>query len=298
MKSRKKKEILSPEQKEIINNTTLIIPDNDGEAALTIDLAKKIGLDVRVSNQPWGARLDKELKLNPDILTKARKNVWIFEMPSKELEAKLKKQGMNIEIIDHHQYQNEDRSQKLSSLEQFLKKVKLTDSQLQKLGFDAHFVHGVAINDRDYIYGLREEGYSEEEIKKIREFDIRAQIKKNYDTIVKRNEEIYNNRKIEKDVIVLESKEGENISLAIDKIVLENKHIIPKILNIKKKENGEISSISFTGPISIVKKLKEECNPSFGGSSVSDKKSDFVGWIKPTKDQIEQIEKNLDIQIR
>jgi len=288
---------LSPEQKELIANTTLIIPDNDGEAHLTIEIAKKLGIDVRVSNQAWGARLDQELKTNPDILSSAKKTLIIFEMPSKEIEENLKQQGKLIEIIDHHQYQDDDRSKEESSLEQFLKKFNLTDKQLKDLGFDPRFVKGVAINDKTYIYGLRQAGYSEEEIKKIREYDTRAQFKNKYDEILIRNEELYKNKIIKGDVVIIFSKENDNNSIVCDKIVFDNPQKIPKILDIRKNDKGEIVFIYFSGPTETVKKLKEEAKPSFGGSDKTEKISDFVGWNNPNEQQLKKIQQILKIEL-
>ena len=287
---------LSSEQKEIISNTTLVIPDNDGEAHLVIEIAKKLGLDVRVSSQAWGARLDQELKENPNVLSDSKKTILVFEMPSKEQEEKLRQQGLSIEIIDHHQYQDDDRSKEESSLEQFLQKLNLNDKQLQDLGLDPKFVKGIAINDKSYIYGLRQAGYSDEEIKKIREFDVRAQLKDDYDKIARRNEELYNTRIIRGDVVVLSSREGDNNSIACDKIVLDNPEKVPQILDLRQNNKGEIVFIYFSGPSEIKRKLKKECSPSFGGSEKTEKVSDFAGWIKPTQKQIEKIKQILNLE--
>jgi len=287
---------LTPEQKEIIANTTLIIPDNDGEAHLAIEIVKRVGMDVRVSNQKWGARLEQELKINPEILSCPQKTILVFEMPSKEIEEKLKQQGMAIEIIDHHQYQDDDRSKELSSLEQLLDKLQLSEQQLQKLGFDPRFVRGVAINDKSYIYGLRQAGYSEDEIRKIREFDIRAQLKDEYNAMVKRNEQLYRQRIIQGDVTILRSKEGDNNSVACDKIVFDHPDKIPQILDLRQNDKGEIVFVCFSGPTEIVQKLKQECNPSFAGSGKTKKVSDFVGWNNPSKKQLEKIKRLLKIE--
>ena len=287
---------LTPEQREIISNTTLVIPDNDGEAHLVIEIAKKLGIDVRVSSQAWGARLDQELKANPNVLSSPKRTVLVFEMPSKELEEQLKQEGLSIEIIDHHQYQDDDRSKEESSLEQFLQKLNLSEKQLQELGLDPRFVKGIAINDKAYIYGLRQAGYSEEEIRKIREFDIRAQLKDRYDEVSMRNDELYNARIIRGDVVVLSSREGDNNSIACDKIVFNDPGKIPQILDLRENNKGKITFVYFSGPTEVVKILKEECNPSFGGSDKTKKVSDFVGWNNPTKKQIEEIKRALNIE--
>ena len=288
---------LSQEQKELIKNTTLIIPNNDGEAALTIKIAKQLGLDVRISSQSWGARLDRELEQNPEILSETRNNVWVFEMPSKELEKELREKGVNIEILDHHSYRDDDRSKEKSSLEQFIEKLHLTDEQLKALGLNPRFVRGVAINDRGYIYGLREAGYSREEIENIREFDMRAQMKEKYQSFVERNEEIYNSRREENGITILDTKQGDNNSFAVDKIVLDNEEVVPSILDLRRGDDGNIHFTYFSGPIDVVRKITRECHPSFHSNLDGKEKSAFVGWVEPSEEELRSIEKTLGIHI-
>ena len=135
-----------------------------------------------------------------------------------------------------------------------------------------------------------------DEIKKIREFDVRAQLKDDYDKIARRNEELYNTRIIRGDVVVLSSREGDNNSIACDKIVLDNPEKVPQILDLRQNNKGEIVFIYFSGPSEIVRKLKQECSPSFGGSEKTEKVSDFAGWIKPTQKQIEKIKQILNLE--
>lgn len=144
-------------------NTTIICPCNDGESRLIIDIAKKLSFDVRISKQGWGAVLSQE----PDgTFADLKKNVIIIEMPGVQKEKELKDKGHSLFVIDHHKYQDMDRSYPVSSLEQF---ACLISYHLNR------WEMGIALNDRGYIPALRKNGYSEEEILKIRQFDLEAQ---------------------------------------------------------------------------------------------------------------------------
>ncbi len=144
---------------------TLICPCNDGEAKTIIDIAKKLRIDTRISRQGWGAKIEEEPSNN---LKELKKIIVIIEMPSLNFEKKLREKGHFVKIIDHHKYNDLDRTNKLSSLEQFAKLLNFKLSRWQK---------GIAFNDRGYIYLLKGEKYSLKEIIKIREFDLKTQIK-------------------------------------------------------------------------------------------------------------------------
>jgi hypothetical protein len=294
-KQEREQNILNLGQKEMIDNMTLIIPDNDGEAHMAIEIAKKLGMDVRISSQAWGARLDREIDNNPNILVNSKTTILLFEMPSKEIEEKMRKTGVSIEIIDHHQYRDDDRSKEASSLEQFLERLNLSDEQLKKLGFNIRFIMGISINDKAYIFGLREAGYSDDEIIKIREYDIKTQLKEKYEEALKRNEEIYANRILEGNVVILETIDGDSSTIVGDKITLDNPDKVPQLLDLRRNKEGKISFIYFSGPTEIAKILKGKGNPTFGGSGKTEKLSDFVGWVNPTQEQIEEIKKVLKI---
>jgi hypothetical protein len=60
-----------------------------------------------------------------------------------------------------------NRKKLKSSLEQFLEMFDLSDRRLREFGFEAPLVRGIGILDRGFIEGLRREGYSVGEIKKI-----------------------------------------------------------------------------------------------------------------------------------
>jgi hypothetical protein len=150
--------------KESLSATTFIIPQNDGEAYGIFDLLTSVGaLDIRRSKQPWGARLDLEpastfIDLKPTVV--------IVEMPSPHKEEELRKLNHSVIIIDHHSYGDLDRNHSLCSLEQMaeLLGVSLTP-----------WLQALAINDRAYIYGLSQAGYSLATIKKVRIYDLECQ---------------------------------------------------------------------------------------------------------------------------
>ncbi|MFH1253574.1 MAG: hypothetical protein V1664_04580 [Candidatus Uhrbacteria bacterium] len=145
----------------------LIIPPNDFEAIMILRLAKAIDLPVIISSQPHGASLDKEPDIVNKIIESGANKAVIVEMPGVKTEKQLLKKGLEVKIIDHHRYQNLNRKKIKSSLEQFLTVFHLNDKKLLALGFDPRLVHGVAIFDRGFIWSLQNEGYSENEIKKV-----------------------------------------------------------------------------------------------------------------------------------
>lgn len=144
------------------NDTTIVCPLNDGEAATIIDLTRCLGFDVRVSQQPWGARLERE----PDsTFRKLKQHVVLVEIPGPDREEELNKSHWVI-IIDHHAYGDLDRSHPKSALEQFAALIGYTLNRWEM---------GVALNDRGYIPALLDAGYSEKEIEAIRRYDLFAQ---------------------------------------------------------------------------------------------------------------------------
>lgn len=144
---------------------SVISPINDGESKMIVDICRRLNVDIRVSQQPWGATLDVEPQEN---LQGLRPVVIVVEMPSLSAEADLRKRGHEVIAVDHHFYPrlNLDRRQPISSLEQV---ASLLQYSLNR------FEMGVALNDRSYIFGLMKEGYTIEEILRIRRFDLEAQ---------------------------------------------------------------------------------------------------------------------------
>ncbi len=157
-----------------LKKTVLVIPANDAEAVMILRLAQAMKLSTIISQQPHGASLDREPKIIQQIKDSRAERIIIVEMPGVKTEKKLSDLGLEIVIIDHHHYQGLDRAchpknkkSLSSSLEQFLKFFKITDSYLEKLGFDPRLVRGIGIIDRGFVWALQKEKYSATEIKKV-----------------------------------------------------------------------------------------------------------------------------------
>jgi hypothetical protein len=152
----------------LIENTTLICPNNDLESQTIVNIAIKLGMDVRVSEQGWGARLGME---PPEVFQNLKENLIVVEMPDPDREEMLRKIGCNVIWIDHHTYlhkgQRLDRSHRLSSLEQFADLVGYALSEKERL---------IALNDRGYIWAMaRETTCTLDDIRKVRNEDLESQ---------------------------------------------------------------------------------------------------------------------------
>ncbi len=159
-----------------VKKMVLIIPPNDAEAVMIQRLAEKLGLPTIVSKQLHGASLDKGHDYVGDVKAAGYTQAIVVEMPGPKAEAKLRKLGVKVILIDHHHYTGLSRAHdakgKLlsSSLEQFLEMFKVTDVQLRKCGFDPLLVRGIGIQDRGYVWSLQDEGYSKLQIKAVMDF--------------------------------------------------------------------------------------------------------------------------------
>ena len=152
----------------LIENTTLICPKNDLESQTIVNIAMKLGMDVRVSEQGWGAQLGMEPS---EVFQDLKENLIVVEMPDPDREEMLRKIGCNVIWIDHHTYlhkgQRLDRSHGLSSLEQFAYIVGYALSDRKRL---------IALNDRGYIWAMaRETTCTLDDIKKVRNEDLEPQ---------------------------------------------------------------------------------------------------------------------------
>ncbi len=154
--------------------TVLLVPENDAEAIQIIDLAKALGIELVVSAQPHGARLENEDNLQERLLITLKSDVVVVEMPGPEEEARLRRAGFNLMVIDHHRYDDldrmtdpETREPLPSSLEQFLIAFDVTDEEIKAAGFDPRLVRGVGAMDRGFLWALKRDGYSQEEIKEV-----------------------------------------------------------------------------------------------------------------------------------
>lgn len=135
---------------------------------MILKLAKAINLPVVISDQPHGAKLHREPNLSMRInrADESAKKIVIVEMPGEESEAELRAQGLEVVIIDHHRYDDLDRMQSKSSLEQFRELFALDDQAIIKLGFDPIVVNAVGLIDRGFIWELKKEGWAQENIER------------------------------------------------------------------------------------------------------------------------------------
>lgn len=150
------------------HKTLLIVPPNDEEAYLIAELSERKGYRVHRSNQPHGARLERE----PDVLRIVKDSgaatVIIVEMPGPEIEEKIRAMGKHLVVIDHHNYAELERayapdgSVLPSSLEQFLRVAGIEDTHLKRFGYKPDLVRGIGLWDAGYIWGVMSAGYSKE----------------------------------------------------------------------------------------------------------------------------------------
>lgn len=158
-------------------DVVLVSPDNDAESRLILLLAYRLGMTVIRSGQGLGATLERERGSLLDlILATGRRQVWIVEIPGSQTETWLRQAGIEVTIIDHHTYGELDRSRGTdgqllpSSLEQFLHLTGVDDEQLTTWGYDPMVVHGIAIMDARFVQGLREAGYTHEQICRVLDY--------------------------------------------------------------------------------------------------------------------------------
>ena len=145
------------------------------------ELGEWIGMQVYRSKQPHGAKLSEE----PNILDIVRRNgqqtvhetVIIVEMPGPEVEEQIRALGKELKIIDHHSYNELDRSHDPktgeslpSSLEQFLRLAGIDDKELDQMGYKPRLVRATGLWDAGYIWALIENGYTTEEIEEFEEY--------------------------------------------------------------------------------------------------------------------------------
>ncbi|HRH32333.1 MAG TPA: hypothetical protein PLK06_03325 [bacterium] len=155
-----------------MSSTILLCPKNDEESLQILKVAEAAKIPTLVSEQPHGARLHNE----PNLIARLKyvdptaTKVVIVEIPGPTVEAELRSVGYEVVIIDHHRYQDLDRMQHLSSLEQFLAVFELDDAHLSSLGFDPALVRGVGMIDRGFIWELKKEGLSQSDQKRIRDY--------------------------------------------------------------------------------------------------------------------------------
>jgi len=232
--------------------TSLICPVNDGESKTIVDIALKLNMDVRVSHQPWGAVLSKE---PPETFQGLMENVVIVEIPGPEEEDRLRLDH-RLFIIDHHRYQSIDRSNPLSSLEQFANLVSYDLNRWEM---------GVAINDRSYIYGLQDNGYTDKEIQELRQFDLAQQGYKS-DDFSTLEADYLRGRLIVEDLYLVETKFSRNSYLADLHLLRSGK--TPERLDLlvaQVSSANKISEINFYGTPGRAKRLYQAIGGFSGG---------------------------------
>jgi len=188
---------------------TLICPCNDLESKTIIDIARKIeGLDLRISEQGWGAKLGNEPE---STFINLRKKVWIVEMSDPEREKLLRDAGHELSIIDHH-YEEENKP---SSIEQIAELFQIELNRWQRL---------VAANDKGYIPAMKCLCASEIEIKQIREADRKAQGVTEVDE--KLAEESIEKNKTEQNGIIIIKSLTDKFSPITDRMYCETENLL------------------------------------------------------------------------
>lgn len=151
------------------SHSALICPQNDPESLTIINIAKSFSIPTIVSNQPHGAKLDKEIDLIKKIksLNTRPDEIVIVEIPGPEMETELSELGFKVIIIDHHRYPGLNRMQDESSLEQFLNHFNISHADLLARGFDPILIQGVGDIDQGFVWQLYKKDYSQHDISRI-----------------------------------------------------------------------------------------------------------------------------------
>lgn len=142
------------------SNTDLVLtPVNDPEALTIKRLLEAFSIAHITSNQPHGAKLELEDNLENRIKSAnpGTQNVVIVEIPGPKVERQLEDLGYQIHIIDHHRYEDLDRSKDKSSLEQFLEYFEITDADLTEKRFDPILVKSVGYIDHGFVWRMKDE---------------------------------------------------------------------------------------------------------------------------------------------
>jgi len=245
--------------------TTVLCPVNDGESNTIVDICRRLGIDVRISAQPWGATLDRE---PPENLTHMKASVVVVEMPSIELEQTLRQAGYQLHVVDHHYYPalGLDRRQAISSLEQVA----------ALLGYSlTRWEAGIAMNDRDYIFGLFDAGYNKDEILAIRRFDLEAQGISQQE--IESVREALRTAPVEAGITILRLKSGK-AGFAQDFLVMENPREVRDLLILT---GNPVTKAQFYGDPGKVNRLADIGEWMGGG-----KKSKFWGTNHPDLTEI------------
>ena len=140
-----------------------VCPVNDGEAVEIRNLFWDNGETVVITRQAWGAtwqNLEDSVVAEVEGLIHNHSDTKVIGI---ELGGPARWNGSNI---DHHKYQNDDRSNEFSSLEQIAQLLGVELSRFQRL---------ISENDKGYIPALERFGASKDEIELVRAQDRLAQ---------------------------------------------------------------------------------------------------------------------------
>lgn len=151
-----------------MKNRLFVVPKNDAEAMRIIEILKENKEDFLVTSQTWGASWDNLEDSIKDTIEENFKKYQIGISKSEIFGVELQGKAPNIlcKNIDHHTYENDDRTNKLSCLQQVLKLINREESQFDKL---------ISANDIGYIPAMEALNATVEEIQKIRALDRKAQ---------------------------------------------------------------------------------------------------------------------------
>jgi hypothetical protein len=197
--------------------------DNDAESRLIFLIALAAGITTIRSSQPHGASLERENGVLELVCASRKTEIWTVELPGLATENQLRRHGFTVVIIDHHTYSNLDRVhdehgvRRKSSLEQFLALTDITDDDLRSWNFDPRLVLGIGVMDDRYTHGLRSEGFTPEEIRRVLAYreHLDRQITHEYDLIAKTARLVWNNRHTQDGYIICNSTSNLRVSYAV-----------------------------------------------------------------------------------
>ena len=136
-----------------MKNMLFIVPNNDGESVEIQRLLKANNCMFLVTQQTWGAswdRLEDEIK---DKINSFEGLIYGIELQGEPLN-----NGINI---DHHKYENDDRSNSLSSLEQV---AILIDAKL------SYYQKAVSDNDKGHMKLMYRNGFDNATVSLVRDY--------------------------------------------------------------------------------------------------------------------------------
>lgn len=263
--------------KETRSKVVLLCPDNDSEAHMILVLAEKAGITTIHSKQPHGAKLELELDLDSKLALLNKSEIWIVETPGIEKENELNTKGYEVKIIDHHTYDDMDRLvdpvtglKKPSSLEQFLTLAGIDDDEMKSWDFNPKTVRGIGIMDSRYVQGLREVGYTKEEINCVLDLhkEITNIIRPDFAKVMTIAEEDWKNRTEWNGFLIIKSKHGGDIRTAISEVSIYNgADTIPMIISTGDGEKISVQNVNSEITSELMRKIKGAETYTFGSGN-------------------------------